>query len=429
MRNFLMMLSTLCMIGLMSGAVSVHAQSDNFAVFEWEPAAISIAYPDGWLDSGWDETAAYIAEFNYVQGSGPPQAGALLLITMPDPAELDIPDTLSSISMRRVAMEIIDTTLEIDALATTATVLERDDGGYIFVTAYNDDYRSRVAVVAAEGRLFLLRLYNPDNDINEDTFRKMLDSIQLGEQAGVVQIGTVTEAPRANPVPLQNGVPQEGRFFTTSTTPHYYVLDAAPGQFLNVDVIADNHRDLWTDLALLVDDTAYVWRDTPIDGAYNAKLYNIELPAGASFVLEVSREEGAGYYDIIAQLTDVPVEPFIYAPFFAGTITYGDSIENFTTYDLFFDVYRFEGQAGDVMTVTAFGRDAVDDEEADPVIWLYDIFGQTLATSLDYDFDAPTARIPNFTLPADGVYYLTVGGGWPGFFGTADYTLTLEVMG
>ncbi len=89
-----------------------------------------------------------------------------------------------------------------------------------------------------------------------------------------------------------------------------------------------------------------------------------------------------------------------------------------------FDVYVFDGQAGDVVTIGLQARNGT----LDPVLYLLDAAGTQLAENDDAGTDTTDALISEFTLPEDG-RYIIIATHFGARYGvtSGDYSLTLRL--
>jgi methionine-rich copper-binding protein CopC len=114
-------------------------------------------------------------------------------------------------------------------------------------------------------------------------------------------------------------------------------------------------------------------------------------------------------------------------PTTATQIAYGQSLQGTIAVSGDVDFYKFDGQAGDLVTVEV--RAKVDGSSLDSVLTLYDSDGQTvLAFNDDFadwwwvTYDSKLVRFP---LPHDGTFYLKVEDYWGSGSENHFYTLTL----
>ncbi len=105
-------------------------------------------------------------------------------------------------------------------------------------------------------------------------------------------------------------------------------------------------------------------------------------------------------------------------------IAYGDTVSGTISNAAYEVVYSFEGQAGDVVTITMTRTD----DMLDPYLALYDAYPSQNPLAFDDDGGGDlNARIAGFSLPAPGTYYIVATR-----FGrdvgttTGGYTLTLQ---
>ncbi|MFZ8854429.1 MAG: pre-peptidase C-terminal domain-containing protein, partial [Armatimonadota bacterium] len=114
-------------------------------------------------------------------------------------------------------------------------------------------------------------------------------------------------------------------------------------------------------------------------------------------------------------------------PTTATQIAYGQSLQGTIAVSGDVDFYKFDGQAGDLVTVEV--RAEVDGSSLDSVLTLYDSDGQTiLAFNDDFADWWPVtldSKLVRFPLPHDGTFYLKVEDYWGSGSENHFYTLTL----
>jgi len=124
-------------------------------------------------------------------------------------------------------------------------------------------------------------------------------------------------------------------------------------------------------------------------------------------------------------LTD-PTEPND-DPSTATQIAYGQSLQGTIAVSGDVDFYKFDGQAGDLVTVEV--RAEVDGSSLDSVLTLYDSDGQTVLAFNDNFADwwwvTNDSKLVRFPLPHDGTFYLKVEDYWGSGSENHFYTLTL----
>lgn len=113
-----------------------------------------------------------------------------------------------------------------------------------------------------------------------------------------------------------------------------------------------------------------------------------------------------------------------------ATLSVGEMVTGTLAPDNPYDVWAFEGSAGQVVSITLQAADVTTG--LDTVLELYDASGESLAFNDDHFSSDPAldvfdSRIAEFTLPADGTYALVAR--WQAELrDPADYTLLLELQ-
>ncbi len=204
-----------------------------------------------------------------------------------------------------------------------------------------------------------------------------------------------------------------------------YVFEGRRGQQVAIEM---NSRDVDSYLILLsLDDDALYLEDDDSAGNFNARL-ETTLPADGSYIIIANSfaEGEQGRYDLRlsdmgtdstaqtgeTQETPSPIGDFILQQ--AGQLTSGDQI---APEDTLFELYTFEGQAGQLITIL------LESQEFDTYLVLVDDAGQVLADNDDIDTSTTNSQIMT-TLPTNGVYSIIVNG-----YSTADqgrYNLTVR---
>ncbi len=185
-------------------------------------------------------------------------------------------------------------------------------------------------------------------------------------------------------------------------------------------------RDAAGDVLATDDDSA---------GNLNAQISNFTLLANGIYTIEVGGVGGVATGDFtltlhageIAVPTQTPIPQTEVPPPTStpevppsppGAIAYGESVSSVLVSGP--NAHTFEGQAGDVVTIT------LDSNDFDAYLRLLDSSGNELTTDDDSAGDL-NAQIQNFVLPSDGTYTILASG----FDDTAsgNYSLTLTLGG
>jgi hypothetical protein len=153
-----------------------------------------------------------------------------------------------------------------------------------------------------------------------------------------------------------------------------------------------------------------------IPGERYVTSYNIgtdgQITAGEGGLIGTVERPEAASLDYTAQLET------------ARIITSDEVINGSIRLNKKFDVYVFDGEAGDVVNLAMQARNGT----LDPVVYLLDPSGVQIAENDDAGVDTRDALISEFSLPADG-RYIIVATHFGAQFGvtSGDYTLTLRL--
>lgn len=121
------------------------------------------------------------------------------------------------------------------------------------------------------------------------------------------------------------------------------------------------------------------------------------IPRSGTYILQVenTRPNSSGNYNL--RLNAVTSEPNKFNPLAA---TYNNAYKGEITPDKPFEFYTFSGKMGELITAEMISQSALD-----PFLLLLDANLNELASNNDTN-NTPNARITQFSLPADGTYYL-----------------------
>jgi hypothetical protein len=170
--------------------------------------------------------------------------------------------------------------------------------------------------------------------------------------------------------------------------------------------------------------------------AFDAQISAFELPSDGTYTIIAARYGGRntrgnqGPYTLTltegdASTAIVPTTPT--TPVVIDTIAYGDSVRGQITDEAFSQLWQFEGQVGQTITITMLR----DGRTLDPYLRLIGPDGAVLAENDDArstGIGALNAQIAEFTLPMDGTYTIdaTRYGAEAATNSVGTYTLTLE---
>ena len=180
-----------------------------------------------------------------------------------------------------------------------------------------------------------------------------------------------------------------------------YIFEGRRGQQIAVEM---SSRELDPYLILLSpsDDNLYLTDDDSA-GNYNARL-EATLPVNGTYIIIANSfaEGQEGRYDL--SLSDLGGDNAYQAGGYilqqTGRLSTGDEIAPDGT---LFDSYMFEGQAGQLVTIT------LESQEFDTYLALVDNSGRLLAENDDSSSGDTNSRVSS-TLPTSGTYYVIVNG-------------------
>lgn len=189
-----------------------------------------------------------------------------------------------------------------------------------------------------------------------------------------------------------------------------YVLESEESVSVS---IAANSEDFDPIVTLVGENGEVLNLDDDSGGDFNA-LINSTLEENSTYfvVVRTFYEDGAGEYElIVSTISDSEVNVDV------DVITYGETIQ--ATADDTTPRYEFEGQEGDVITIS------LSSDEFDTLLELFDSNGTRLMANDDIDSDNLNSEI-EITLPVDDVYQIVVSAFDPPPVGEFTLTLTLE---
>jgi hypothetical protein len=204
-----------------------------------------------------------------------------------------------------------------------------------------------------------------------------------------------------------------------------WMFQGDAGDLIGISVQAVDDIDLYVELQT-ADGELLDWDDDSGDDL-DALIYGFELPESGAYRIMVTSVAGAGDYIILLDLVDPAnlaeeAAPEESPPDEITTISYGQSVEGFLeSGDM--DSFHFEGQGGDVVTITLIAIE----EEFDPALVLLEADTMELLIDND-DADLPDqwpydAQIARYSLPTSGVYRINA----MSIGDDGNYRLTLEL--
>jgi hypothetical protein len=166
--------------------------------------------------------------------------------------------------------------------------------------------------------------------------------------------------------------------------------------------------------------------DVPGIGSQNAQISGLIIEEEGTYVIIASRygqAAGRSTGSFVLELEATDVSGLGSNALAAIDTEIGDTVTGELTDDRYEQFYRFEGQRGAEITLT---MTRTSNDDLDPLLVLTNAALQELASN-DDSFGTQNATIENFTLPADGTYYI-IAARYQREDGTTDgpYTLELE---
>jgi hypothetical protein len=199
-------------------------------------------------------------------------------------------------------------------------------------------------------------------------------------------------------------------------------FEGQSGDVIDISVTAENEQ-LDTEVTLQNAEGEQLTYDDDGGETTNSLILGYELPYSGAYLMVVGSYSGSGGYTLLvdlastadAQPEDTP-EPEV------SDIYYGETASGYLE-DGDIDIWRFEGQSGDVVTITLASTDEAFDPylalaEGDPDNTYASNDDADIAGHWDYD-----AQIAEYDLPYDGTYYILAGSGG----GAGDYELSLAL--
>lgn len=215
------------------------------------------------------------------------------------------------------------------------------------------------------------------------------------------------------------------------TSSVFYVFAGQAGDVVTITMIAEDTMTLDPYLYLYAADgtTELAQNDDAADRSLglNSQIDRFTLPNTGQYIIRASHwgSQGNGAFTLSLQLMQPleAIDPSADADV-VGTLSYGDSVRGEITREEGEQLYAFDAQAGDVVTITMIADDMND---LDTYLYLYD----ATLTELTRNDDAAdpsigrfNSQIPGYVISADGTYL--IGASRFGSLGAGPYTLTLE---
>ncbi|NWF70305.1 MAG: pre-peptidase C-terminal domain-containing protein [Chloroflexi bacterium] len=444
-KLFLIML--LLGLVLLPTAFSAQAQ-DLTETLELEDFGFTMSYPDGWQEFASDDNAFFgvgedEADFNA------PFANVRNQMVYVFPVTIDQLEGLGGDAAERL--------VSFAESAGFDSIRERD----VEELEIANGYPTFVASTTIEDRVGILGEVNSEDQFAflfiavarerdaEDlaaNFLAMLDSIELGEGGGGSGGGDDFTFDTSDAEPIEYGDTVEGEI-TEDVTFVVYEFEGSEGDFVTITMIDTSRRDTLDPAVVLLDedgetltinDDADSSADLP--DTFDSQITEFELPADGTYFIVATRFSGEGDFELTLEegegsgggddsgsgdLVSISIGDFEMQVEDAEALEYGDTVEGEITEDAPAVLYVFEGQEGDVVTITMIDTSRRD--TLDPLLVLADENGDEVTRNDDADSSADLpdtfdSQITEFELPADGVYYVIASR----FSGEGDYELTIE---
>ncbi len=284
----------------------------------------------------------------------------------------------------------------------------------------DDPLHQQIAVIGDTQVSFLLRLYDPNNSVTPDDFLALLDTVLLS--GAIVPLATVEPlTPFADDaLPLVVGEDVRGEL-DEETEFIYYSFEATAGQYVTIQMIADDELELDPTIYLYADDNEIAYNDDGIPGTLHSRLTNVQLPPADRYVIEASKYDGAGSYTLRVDISDSPdIDLILDDSVASGELLYGNRITDTLERSTQTRYYTFTASAGDDVLIL---MQANNPEQLDTILTLYDATGVVVAENDDQGVGNRNSRI-EVLLPNAGTYYIVASS----FFGSGVYELLLELQ-
>lgn len=209
-----------------------------------------------------------------------------------------------------------------------------------------------------------------------------------------------------------------------------YQFTGEQGDVVTINLEGSGGLDTYLFL-LTSDGTSIAENDDVEVTTTNAGLRNFVLPEDGTYTIVATRflqEDGLSVGEFTLSLTladvvDIPDTPT--TPDGLILLTYGDSVDGTITDDAIEQSYGFEGNAGDVVSITVA---ADENGSLDTALTVLGPEGDVVSENDDIDFLTTDSAIENFELPTSGTYTIVVSR-FNGETGRSegDFTLTLTL--
>ncbi len=382
---------------LLTGVIPTLAQENLDETFEWTEYGLTVDYPSGWQ-------SAYYADSNFY-------------------AILEDPDDIQNLTLDPQGQVFVMWPIEgdtqaafgdnpetiVDSYASTnidsfrardIDSFETESGFEMFITSGDSTSGGYLVVASTLGPddlpfLFLGISPPRDSDDLEDNVRAMLDTLELEVPQDIIESGRADDA-----TPIEYGQTLEGEI-TQRSAGQEYVFEGNEGDVVSISLTATSSRADLDPLLILINQRGReVVRNDDINTAganYNSQITYV-LPEDGVYIIVATRfqqEAGTstGTYEVSLNLRELTNGEEIL--FEEGEITDRRSSEE----------YEFEGNAGDLVTITMV--DTSRDDGLDPLVLLLDGDGNELTRNddaVDTSVGALNSQIFAYELPESGTY-------------------------
>ena len=418
-------------------------------MLEWPETGFSMAYPAGWIEVAPDsETRVLLSNPNDDVLNGTPTAPAVIVIGFP----VEFLDVMGS--PEQLLQTFIGELAGNAAVPVTPFTVAGYEGVRANIPDTGEGFGIDVVLISSETNVFLIFGAAPVGQLDgfRPTFDAMLNTVVLSEPATV-------SAPPAIETPV-TGVRIT---LDESLTGNWNEIDAveligmdADGVELSqwaisAEATSQYADDSWSaSQATGTPDTAEcgdygtAWASDSPDGPETLTLqygmpmiptavniYETYNP-GAIVRVELLPADPAAEPIVIFEGVDTTVEcPGVFSiPITAGggSIAYGETVSGVITDDAYAQDWTFQGNAGDVVTITMI--DISTGDTLDPYLYLLGPDGSEIASNDDAEADIGlfNSQIVGVTLPVSGTYTIRATRFGEDFgSSTGEYTLTLEM--
>ncbi|MFN8372218.1 MAG: PPC domain-containing protein [Anaerolineae bacterium] len=388
---------TFLLIGLLI-VVPAFAQEDLDASFEWMEYGLTIDYPGAWLTAYYPDSNFYaiLEDQDDMQNLTLDPHGQVLVMWPIEGSNLDsigdnpedVVDSYASSNIDGFRSRDIDTFETENGLEMVIASGDISGGAYLIVAS----------TTGPDDDLFMFLGISPsrDSDDLEDNVRAMLDTLELEIPQDIIESGRADDA-----TAIEYGETAQGEI-DNRTPSEEYVFEGEAGDIISISLTATSSRDnLDTLLILINQDGREIARNDDINtagGNYNSQISGFVLPDDGTYLIIATRfqqenGESTGEYELTLNLRVLGEGEEILAE--EGEITNRRPSEE----------YEFDGNAGDIVTITMI--DTSQDQTLDSQVILLDEDGNELARN-DDAFDSNVGRLNSqifaYELPEDGTY-------------------------